>query len=266
MDKEKNKELDQELLGSTLPIEEEEKTPTGRVAFMKRYRDAHPDIEEDPDDDALFDYAGGAFTERDELQGRYDSLNGANEKLASIIGEDPRFAQFIAMVANGENMWYALGTTFGDVINQLDEESLAELQSGQEDYKNRYTKMKDSFSSFEQKLSDYGARNELSEEQVNEIKESILDLADMFNSGDISDEMFEMVYKGIDYDNEHTAQLEAAQLAGRNDAIVDMKNRKTGASPLPDLAGDRVAPSTRTPPPFEEPEERGSYFDSLERK
>lgn len=248
-----------------------EETPTteqepmrGRGAFMKRYRDAHPDIEDDPDDDILFDYAGSAFSERDELKGRYDSLNGANEKLAQIIGEDPRFAQFIAMVANGEDLWYALGSTFGDIINNLDEESLGKLQEGQSDYKNRYKQMQDNFSNFEKRLSDYGKANGLSEENVNDIKNTILDLADMFNTGDISEEMFEMVYKGIDYDTDKTAEIEAAKLAGRNEAIVDQKNRKT-STPLPDMGGDRVAPRPPSRPVFEEEEPPSNYFDSLEK-
>lgn len=242
---------------------QEEAPLTGRGAFEKRYRDANPDFEGDLDDDTLFDYAGSAFTERDELQGRYDSLNGANEKLAQIIGEDPRFAQFIAMVASGENLWYALGSTFGDVLDSLDEESLSELREGQEDYKSRYAKMKESFSTFEGKLAKYGEEKGLSEEDVSKIKESILNLAEMFNSGDFDNETFDLVYKGIDYDTERDAEINAAEIAGRNAAIVDMKNKKSEGR-MPDMGGHKTSPKVETPPPFEEEPE--DYFNSLTRK
>jgi hypothetical protein len=237
----------------------------GRAAFISRYKALYPDIDTEPDDETLFDFADKSFSEKEDLKSKYDKLNGSNEKLAAIISEDPRFAQFIAMVANGENMMYALGKVFGNLIDELDDEGLQQLRAGQEEYKQRYQKIKENFDSFENNLKAYGEKNNLTAEDVANIRDAVLDLALAFNDGAITEEIIDIIYKGLDYDNEQTAKIEAARLSGRNEAIEEMKNKKKQTAIMPDLGVEKSNASNKSIPKIDKKEQYKNYFDQLER-
>lgn len=223
----------------------------GRAAFLERYRGYHPDLEDEPDDDTMWDFAGQGLSERDDLRGKYDTLNGANEKLAAVVGEDPRVAQFVAMIANGENPMYALGKTFGNLVDEVDDEALEQLRGGQKEYKERYDRMRNNFNTYEATLKGYAEKNGLTDEQVSEINNAILDIAEALNEGDIPEEVIDNVWKGMDYDNEKTAEIEAAKLAGKNEAIDDIKSKKSAPAPLPDLGVQKT--NKRAPIKMDEP-------------
>ncbi len=219
---------------------------SGRDAFIQRYRGAFPDLgDDDIDDDKLFEYAGQGWSEREELQGRFDQINGSNERLAQTISEDPRFAQFISMIGNGENLMYALGKTFGNIIDQLDDAGLEQLRSGQQEYSGRVKQMRENFQKYENTLKGYAEEHGLSEENVADVNNTILDIAEALNAGEITYEIIDNIWKGMDYDDEKTAREEAAKLAGKNEAIQQIKNKKSDKSPLPDLKGKATQPSPR---------------------
>lgn len=218
-------------------ITDEVIVPKGRAALLAIFKNKNPDMEEEPDDESLFDWAHKGISERDEYEGKYHELNGSNEKLASVIAEDPRFMQFIAMVAGGENLMYSLGKCFGNMLDNLDEESLDKLKAGQAEYAQRYQSVKDNFSKYENTLKTYAEEKGLDNEMVERINDAILDLAEAFNDRDIPREIIEIVHKGLDYDEDKTAELEAARLAGKNEAIDDMKGNKGSKSLLPDPNG-----------------------------
>ena len=252
-------------------MEEEEKEPTsasivesppppnGRTAFMTRYRGANSDNTDDPDDDTMYDWAGMQI---DDLSSRYKSVNGANEKLAEVVGQDPRFAQFIAMVAGGENLMYALGKTFGNMVDELDDEAIENLRKGQEEYSARYKRVRENFSTYESTLKAYGEKNGLTPDQLSDVNNAILDIAEAINEGDIPEEVIDNVWKGLDYNTEKTTEIEAAKLSGRNEVIEAIKGKKTTA-PLPDLSGSRSQPK-RQAPVIKNDESYKPYVDELE--
>lgn len=236
----------------------------GRTAFLERYRTGNPDITDDPDDDTLYDWAGSGLTERDEIRGKYDALNGANEKLAAVVSQDPRFAQFISLIASGENIMYALGKTFGNLIDELDEEGLENLRSGQEEFKNRFNKVRDNFNTYESTLKAYAEENKLDENILADINDTILDLAEAFNDRAIPREIIEIVHKGLDYDNEKTAEIEAAKLAGKNEAIDAIKDKKAPVTSLPDLGASKTQPRAVPSPRLSADEAYKPYVDGLQ--
>ena len=125
-------------------------------------------------------------------------------------------------------------------------------------------KRRDNFNAYETTLKGYGEKNGLTTEQVAEINNAILDIAEALNEGYIPEEVIDNVWKGMDYENEKTAEVEAAKLAGRNAAIDDIKGKKTMASPLPDLKGGGTKPTPRAMPNFTEDEAYKPYLESLE--
>ena len=212
--------------------------PKGRAAYLAVFKSRNPEMTEEPEDDAMWDHAGRGWQERDEMEGRYNELNGLNTKLAENIAGDPRFAQFVAMVANGEPLMYSLGKSFGPLIDQISDEHLEELQKGQADYAAGYDKIKGNFSQYRTDLQKYCEENGLDEEMQNKIDDAIMDLADAFNDRAIGTDIIDIVYKGLDSEN----LQQAANVAGRNEAIDESKG-KGGESPVPDLGGKKTNPS-----------------------
>jgi hypothetical protein len=225
--------------------------PKGRAALLAIFKAKNADMTDEPDDESLMDWAHKGIGERDEYEGKYNELNGSNERLASVVSEDPRFAQFIAMVAGGENLAFSLGKCFGNMLDNLDDESLEQLRSGQEEYKARFQKVKDNFSTYEATLKAYAEENKLDPEMVERINDTILDLAEAFNDRAIPREVIEIVHKGLDYDETKEAELAAAELAGKNSAIDEMKGVKGSKSLLPDPNGVGTNKEIRKKPVYE---------------
>lgn len=220
--------------------------PKGRAAYMALYKSMYPDLEEDPDDDTMFDHARGVVGERDKYKSDFDALNGANERLAEAIVGNSQVAQFVAMIASGEDPISAIGASFGNLLDNLDEDGLKKYREGQEKFYAHYNKIKDNFSQYENTLKKYGEDNGLDEEVLARINDAILDMAEAFNDRVIPVEVIEVVHKGLDYDEGRESEIEAAKLAGKNQAIEEMKEAKSRKpSPLPDLRGGGSQPQPK---------------------
>jgi len=214
--------------------------PKGRAAMLALYKTQNPETTDEPDDESLFDFGHKGMGERDELRGKYDTLNGANEKLAEAISQDPRFAKFIAMVGSGEKPLYALGKIFGNVIDQLDEEGTENLKKGQDEYSSGFNQLKQNFEAYKANLKKYGEDNSLDDATTQKINDIILDLSDAFMNWDITTEVIDGVFKMIDYDQDKQALSEAEALAIKNKTIDEMKSGGgKPEAPLPDLNGSK---------------------------
>jgi len=222
-------------------------TPRGRAAMLAKYKAMNPETADDPDDDSLFDFGSKGWGERDEYEQKYSSINGANERLAGIIGEDPRFAQFISMVAQGENLMYALGKTFGNMLDELDDESLESMRKGQEEYSAKFKKVKQNFDDYEKNLQAFASQQGLTPDDIADLDNRIMDIAEAFMDREIPMEMLELIWKGADYDNAKETDLEAAKLAAKNEVIEDVKSKKRATGPTPDIS--RTSASKPVPPP-----------------
>lgn len=234
----------------------------GRAAFIERLRGLDAELQDDVSDDDLFDRAGNIFNERDEIQGKYDALNGSNEKLAAVVSESPEVAQFIAMIGAGEHWIYALGKSFGNILDQLDDATLEQYNAGKEEFKARYAKMRENFAAYKETLKVYAEKNGLTTEQTADVNNAILDIAEALNTGDIPEEVIDNVWKGMDYNNEKTAEVEAAKLAGRNEAIDEIKGKKAAPTPLPDLSVQKTNTAAK-PKATKAREDGSSYVDLL---
>lgn len=225
-------------------VEEVQDILKGRNALLKRFRDANKDFTGDPSDDDLYDYAETAFGERDDYKGKFEGLNTANEELARVISQEPMVARFIGMIANGAHPMYAIGKCFGDIIDTLDEDSLEELQKGRKERTDRANQVRTNFQTYGETLKKYLADNKLSEEDGTRINDTILDIAEALVNGNIGVEIIDSVYKGLDYDNMREDEVNAAKLAGKNEAIDEIKEKRGGGNLLPP---DVVSMKTNVP-------------------
>ncbi len=250
----------QESEGQDMPL-------MGRAAMMAAYKSHNADMTDEPDDETLFDFGHKGLGERDEIKGKYDTLNGANEKLAEAISADPRFANFIAMVGSGEKPLYALGRVFGNMIDQLDEEGTENLKKGQDEYSSNFNLLKGNFEAYKANLKKYGEENNLDDATTQKINDVILDMSDAFMNWDITPEVIDGVFKMIDYDQDKSALGEAEALAIKNKTIDEMKG---GAGKpetvVPDLNGSKQQPKNKKIAPVMNDESYVPYSQRLEVK
>ncbi|MDR1112917.1 MAG: hypothetical protein LBL18_04075 [Bacteroidales bacterium] len=68
----------------------------GRAAWIDRYKKANPETGEEIEDEDLFEYANGGYSD---IEGKYNQLNGANSRLAELVAGDPKLGAALSMVA-----------------------------------------------------------------------------------------------------------------------------------------------------------------------
>ncbi len=252
--------------------EEQQETPLrGRAAMIARYKTRNPEVSDEPDDESLYDFAGQGLTEYDDLQGKYELLNKDNEQLAGAISEIPLLARWLSGIANGENPWRHLGRILGPKCENLDDASIEELKKGQEEFNERFKKIDDNFKNYEKDLADYAKENSLSSEMVDEIDNIIMEVADAFADRVIPKDFIKLVHEALDAPNKiaeaeavSEAELEAAKVAGANEAIEVIKGNKTASTPVPDIVGNKGKSMPMPRPKFND-QKSTNYADRLEK-
>lgn len=165
-------------------------------------------------------------------------LREANDRLAEAISDDPRMAQVFAEVMNGGKGSAALVRYFGkgfleaaegtpeyDEMMEADKAFLDERAKMAADQQEYDSKAKAWFEAF----SDYCKRKNLNEEVY------LVKIEDKFiipvMSWEASDEVFDMLVKGVDYDKDVEDAFEAGEIKARNMNINEMRSKPTDGMP-----------------------------------
>ncbi|MCL1868625.1 MAG: hypothetical protein FWF72_06770 [Paludibacter sp.] len=228
---------------------EEIKPKKGRAAALERYRAANPDITDEPDDDTMFDYEAG---ERDRITGEHDKLKSSYAELEGVVGnfvksvEDyPLFREFVVEIGNGADPYEAGGKLFKDLLTEGDDDSLAKFKAGAAAADERIKKTRDNYSAYNDRFKQYVEKNNITEDEAKEINDAFFDLVELAENMAADDGVWDSLRKAKNYD----AAQDAAKLAGRNDAIDEMKGKKVEKTAMPDVNGTAsVARSKRQPP------------------
>lgn len=238
----------------------------GRSAAIARWKENNPEYEGDPEDDDLYDYALG---QSDEWKGKYEKQNEVNSALANRISEDPRLGALIAGLmetdenGNKRNPAYVLAKLYGkDFLD--DEEALASLNDGYAEYlegvkrtEEESRKAQENFLESMKKVDAYANENNLSEERVEELRQSIVQAADDMINGKFSDDFIATVAKGLSYDADVQEAADTGFVEGKNEK-VEMKFGKDN-SDMPDMGTTTNSPRTVK----EKVPERKSFFDEM---
>lgn len=218
-------------------MQQQQEPPKGRAAMIALFKSRNPEVADDPDDDTLHDFGSRGWTERDDMENRYNEINTANETLAEAISQYPPAAQFVGMLANKENVMYALGRAFGPIIDKLDEANLAELRRGQEKYSQQFDKVKENYKKYEQELDTYVAENGLTPDDRATIDNTIEDIIEAVNDRDIDRDFIDIVWKGRDYEANKAADEEAMRIKIRNEINDELRTKNNPSGASPDMAG-----------------------------
>lgn len=238
----------------------------GRKAAIKRWMEANPDFEGDPQDDDLYDYTIG---QSDEWKSKYDKQNEVNSALANRISEDPRLGALIAGLmdtdeaGNKRNPAYVLAKLYGKDFLE-DDEALKSLNDGYAEYlegvkrtEEEGRKAQENFLESMSKVDAYANREGLSDEKVEELRQALVQAADDMINGKFSDDFIATVAKGLSYDADVQEAADTGFVEGKNEKV----SMKFGKS-----EGDMPAMGTTTNSPrtvkTKEPE-RKSFFDEM---
>jgi len=216
---------------------QQQEPPKGKAAMLALYKTRNPEMADEPDDDMLHDFGSRGWTERDDIESRYNEMNMSNEALAEVISQYPPAAQFVGMLANKENVMYALGKAFGPIIDKLDEASLEHLRRGQEEYSQRFAKVQENYKKYEAELDAYVAENGLTPDDRATIDNTIEDIIEAVHDRDIDRDFIDIIWKGRDYEANKAADEEAMRIKIRNEINDELRNKNNPSGASPDMAG-----------------------------
>jgi hypothetical protein len=237
-----------------LKKKEQKEELKGRAAALSAYREANPDVQEEPDDDMLHDFHGSRYSE---LEGKYNKLNEPNIRLAEQVTKDPRLAALFSEIAgeNPKSFPYAVGRIFGKEGWGLEGKDLEEFEAGyQENLKQLAESEKlreqatENIGKYETTLSQYVTDNGLTEEQSSEIHNGIMKVADNLLMGIVPVELIDWVRKGLNYEKDVQEAVDTGFAEGKN-ANIDAKLKKPEVGAVPDLGNNSGAGKNKVKPP-----------------
>ncbi len=239
-------------------------TPKGRAAILAKYKESNPESGDDIEDDALYDYAMGRLSESDE---KYNSLAGANTRLAELTGADPKLAGVLSMIAgdDAKSLPYAIAKTYGKDFLSLEGDALEDFEKGYQENlkevsqsKEAIEKANENIEQYQATLSEFGKENELKEEDVEKLNEAIYNDAINMLNGIIPKEFIEYKWKGLNYDKDVETAAESGMIEGKNEVIeAKMKSMKEVA---PAGGGSTSQKKVGSSIPKRK---RGSFYDNI---
>jgi len=252
----------------------DEKTPQGRDAILNAYKSANPDSQE-PDDASLYDFANTRHSElqkqHGELQNKYDNLNGANVRLAELVSKDPKFGATLSMMSGDKpkSFPYAIASVYGKDLSNLEGDDLEEFEKGYQENLSQLANSKKeqeaamkNIETYNNTLDDFSKENSLSPEQKSEVHNGIMQLAENILMGNISKDLIDMVYKGLNYEKDMKDAANTGYVEGKNTVAEAKMKEKTTPGAVPDFGG-ASAPGT----PLKVPKKKtGSFYDQFKEE
>ena len=165
---------------------------------------------------------------------------------------------------NKKNPAYVLAKLYGKDFLE-DEESMEALNEGYAEYLNGANQTREAgerasqnFIKSMDEVDKYAQSNGLSDEQVNELRESLVQAADDILNGIFSPSFIETVAKGLSHDTDVQEAADTGFVEGKNTKI-EAKMKET--SDIPGMGGTTNVPNKASKPVQKE---KGSFYDALE--
>lgn len=258
MSKKKGKESheEEELLEVQEPMEAtnaeedstpvEETPPSKRSLFLDRMKSRNPEVDYD-DEDARY----GAFLDfDDEREGRISRLEESDTRMKELLKKDPKFAQMIMEVANGEDAAVAFARHFGDLMN-LDmedpevaervvaenQERIARLAKEEEDNKLFEETRNKNLSASGENISKFIEEKGIDDEKAKEMIELYVRIANEGITGEVTEETLNILFRGMSYDDAIGKAREDGLTEGRNER-VDRNSMKRKGDGIPHLSAE----------------------------
>ena len=220
---------------------------TSHQIILEKLRKRFPDRLLDSDDtffDALVEYDT-------HLCDRYEKLRDDQTKLATLFISNPKMGGFISDVISGEDALVACVRYFGkDVLECAnDENRMAQLQKENDEFLARMSanrklekEMAENWEHSKRAISRFKEAKNMSDNDFDNFLERVHHICEHVFMSDFTPDVLEILFKGVNYDNDLGCAERAAEVRGRNERIL-LEKRQSDGDALPGLHNNRSSRS-----------------------
>lgn len=211
-----------------------------RDQHLERLRKKYPDKKFE-DDEEIY---GQISDDYDSYEEELDGYRGREKSLSDMFAADPRSAQFLTDMHNGNDPVVGLVRNFGIEIKDVldDPEMQDKIAEANKEYVERVANSKKLDDEYEKNmdatlntLRQFQAERGMSDKQIDQVIEFLLGVVRNGVMGKFSTETLEMACKALNYEADVAAAGEEGEVAGRNAKITEnlrKSNKGDGTSPL----------------------------------
>lgn len=207
---------------------------------IERMRTKYPDKKFE-DDEEIYGQISDDYDQFEQKIGNYEK----NEKaMSDMFAADPRSAQLLADMHNGQDPVLGLVRNFGiEIKDVLDDPAMQErIAEANREYVERAAKSRQLDEEYSKNLEvtletlrQFQSERGMSDEQIDAVMDSLLGIVNDGVMGKFSPETLDMVCKAMNYDSDVAAATEEGQVAGRNAKITEnlrKRQKGDGTNPL----------------------------------
>lgn len=208
-----------------------------RQQWEQAIRAKNPDKTYEDEDELYGDAMAGYDSVKDNLK-HYEE---DDKKLVELLEQHPEVMNFISTLASSGDFASAYAelpdyALMDDNERASYDKAVASKKAEREQFLKSEEARNNNIEKSTQVLQDWADRNGLTEEQVTDFIETIINkIADKFNSGNFDEEFFESLYRLMNYDNDVQASHDAGVIDGRNQAIGQRVQRRAQGDGLPEM-------------------------------
>ena len=219
---------------------ENEQVKSKRDLQLERLRKKYPEKKFE-DDEEIY---GQISDDYDQYEQELDGYRKDEKSLSDMFGNDPRSAQFLADMHNGQDPVLGLIRRFGiDIKGVLDDPAKQdEIAEANKEYVERVAKSKQLDEEYEKNmdatletLREFQKERGMSDGQIDEVAAAMLCVVRDGVMGKFTKETLAMFVNAINHDADVANASEEGRVAGRNDKIVEglrKADKGDGTSPL----------------------------------
>ncbi len=219
---------------------ESKEVKSRRDQQLERLRKKYPDKKFE-DDEEIY---GQISDDYDQYEQDLDGYKSREKTLSDMFAADPRSAQFLADMHNGNDPYVGLVKNFGmEIQDVLDNPEMQEkLAEANKEYVERVAKSKQLDEEYEKNmdttlgtLRKFQEERGMSDEQIDAVANAIIGVVRDGVMGKFSRETLELFVNAINHDADVANAGEEGRVAGRNDKIVEglrKRDKGDGTAPL----------------------------------
>lgn len=207
---------------------------------LERLRKKYPEKKFE-DDEEIY---GQISDDYDQYERELEDYRGQEKAMSDMFAADPRSAQFLADMHNGQDPVLGLVRNFGiEIKDVLDDPGMQEkIAEANRDYVERVAKSRELDDEYERNmgisletLRKFQEERGLSDEQVDAVADAILTVVKDGVMGKFSRDTLELFVNAINHDSDVANANAEGRVAGRNDRIVEGLRKQAkgdGTAPL----------------------------------
>ena len=221
--------------------------------FYERLKANNPDLNTE-DEESLYGTANDYISGLDDYKSKRDATD---KNIADRFNADPRFAKFfLGSIQPGANPLQVLVREYGEDLKQYleDPDNAEEMGKAQKEYLDRIAKGKELEDTYTKnldaslaRLDEYQASKGITDEQVDEVINSLIADAENIIMGVFTPELIDSKLKSMNYDQDVAVAKEEGMIEGANKKIDDYKKTtKVNESIPPILTSKRGSVRSKT--------------------